>query len=149
MSERRSARAIGPAILLAGCAAVGLLAALFYDCGADELPKASAIAATVGGEPIYAGEVAQVVKSAVHERKVSPAAMPVLQAQALAEIVDRRLVLAYARRHAEYPAAGAIDAAIAALKAKLLAEGRTLEEYRRDQSFGASDLVLRYFLILG
>jgi parvulin-like peptidyl-prolyl isomerase len=91
------------------------------------------IVATVGGEPVYANEVARLVKAATRGRKVDPAALPVLQAQSLAEIVDRRLVLAYARRTGAYPEPDAIKAAAAATGSKLAAEGRTLEDYLRDQ----------------
>jgi parvulin-like peptidyl-prolyl isomerase len=98
------------------------------------------VVATVGGEPIDAGEVRRLVKTAVRDQKVSPAALPVLQAQALAEVIDRRLVLAYARRNEDYPAAEHLDAAAAALTAKLVAEGRTLDEYLREQSLSEADL---------
>jgi len=108
--------------------------------GADGQAGRDPVAATVGGEPIEAGEVARLVKTAVRDQKVSPAALPVLQAQVLAEIVDRRLVLAYARRNEEYPADEQLDAAAAALKARLVAEGRTLDDYLREQSFSEADL---------
>ena len=75
--------------------------------------RSGVVAATVGEEPIDASEVARLLKAATRERKVSPAALPVLQAQALAEIVDRRLVLAYARRTREYPKDEEIGAAAA------------------------------------
>jgi parvulin-like peptidyl-prolyl isomerase len=98
------------------------------------------VAATVGGEPIYASEVARLVKAAVREQKVSPPALAVLQAQALAEIVDRRLVLAYARRTGAYPSEAAIDAALAAHKTRLAAEGRTLNDSPRGPSVSEADL---------
>jgi len=110
--------------------------------GADDQagPGSEAVAATVGGEPIDAGEVARLVRTAARGQKVSPAALPVLQAQVLAELVDRRLVLAYARRNEEYPTAEQLDAAAAALKAKLVSEGRTLDAYLHEQSLSEVDL---------
>ncbi len=101
---------------------------------------ASVIAATVGEEPIDASEAAWLVKAAARNNKVSPAALPVLQAQALAEIVDRRLVLAYARRMGEYPRAEDIDSAAGVLKSKLAAEGKTLDDYLREKSLSEADL---------
>ena len=98
------------------------------------------VVATVGGEPIEEDEVARLVKTAAGKQKVSPTASPVLQAQALAELIDRRLVLAYARRTGAYPEAKEIDAAAAALRAKLAAEGRTLDDYRRERSLSESAL---------
>jgi parvulin-like peptidyl-prolyl isomerase len=125
------------------CALLGLVVALTClrcaTAGGESDNAAGPVAATVGGESVYASEVAQLVKTAVRKRKVSAAALPVLQAQALAEIIDRRLVLAYARRNGEYPSPAAIDGAMAAIKTKLLAEGRTLDEYLREQSLGESD----------
>jgi len=98
------------------------------------------IAATVGGEPIYASEVARFVKATVRNQKVNPAALAVLQAQALAEIIDRRLVLAYARRTGAYPSAAEIDAAMAGHKTRLAAEGRTLDGSTREPSLSEADL---------
>jgi parvulin-like peptidyl-prolyl isomerase len=102
--------------------------------------RSGVVAATVGEEPIDASEVARLLKAATRERKVSPAALPVLQAQALAEIVDRRLVLAYARRTREYPKAEEIGAAAAALKSRLATEGRTLDDYLHERSLDETDL---------
>lgn len=101
---------------------------------------AEEVAATVGEDSIGETEVARLVKNATRDQKVTPAAMPVLQAQALAEIVDRRLVLAYARRTGEYPRAEEIDSAAAALKSRLMAEGRSFDDHLREQSLNQSDL---------
>jgi len=52
------------------------------------------VVATVGDEPIYAGDVKRLLEKATGGKEVNPAALPVLQAQVLSEIVDRRLVAA-------------------------------------------------------
>lgn len=124
-----------------GCFALLLLVTSTFAEAADpEGNHASAVVATVGGDSIDAAEVARLLKSAVGSQKVSPAALPVLQAQVLAELVDRRLVLAYARRNEDYPTAEQLDAAAASLKAKLAAQGRTLEDHLREQSFSEAHL---------
>src|SRR5512137_70179 len=109
-------RVTGALILLAACDVGGLRADDRAPSGAD------AIAATVGREPIYESEVARLVRAAVRDQKTSPAALAVLQAQALAEIIDRRLVLAYAARTGACPGPAEIDAAMAADKTRLAAE---------------------------
>ncbi len=77
---------------------------------ADQSPPPPALAktevvATVGSEPICAGELDRWMRTAVRGRKVGPESMAWIQAQTLEEIVDRRLALAYGRRH-RYRAVG-------------------------------------------
>lgn len=86
-----------------------LLALLAVDRGAAQ------VVATVGGEPILAGQVQRMVKEATAGREVNPAAMPLVQAQVLEEIIERRLVLAYARRTQSGPSEAEIDAAVKTL----------------------------------
>jgi parvulin-like peptidyl-prolyl isomerase len=123
-----------------GLTFVATLALAGASASDPQAARSGVIAATVGEEPIDASEVARLLKAATRDRKVSPAALPVLQAQALAEMVDRRLVLAYARRTGEYPKAEEIDAAAAVLKSRLAAEGRTLDDHLRERSLSEPDL---------
>ena len=101
---------------------------------------AVAVVATVGDEPIRAGEVNRLLTKATGGKPASAAAQPFLQAQALSEIVNRRLVLAYARRNHELATEAQIDAALADVKAKLKSQRRTLEDFLKDQSSTPSDL---------
>jgi len=96
--------------------------------------------ATVDGQPIYLSEVERLLGKVSHGQEVNPAALPVLQAQVLSEIVDRRLVLAYAQRTKSGPTAAEVDAALADLRLKLKAQGSPLERFLQEQSITEADL---------
>jgi len=102
--------------------------------------RQAAILARVDGEPIYLGEVNRLLETVARGRKVSTAVRPVLQARALAEIVDRRLVLAYARRRKSGPTAAEVDAALAELETQLDAQGKSIEGFLKERSIGRTDL---------
>ena len=65
-----------------------------------------AVVATVGGDPIRAGEVARRVAKATRGKKPDADALRFLQAESLEEIIAWRLVLAYSRRVGEAPTEG-------------------------------------------
>ena len=98
------------------------------------------VVATVGGEPIHQSEVDRLMDKVSRGQKINPAALPVLQAQVLSEIVDRRLVLAYARRKKSVAGPAEVDAALAELKSKLKSQGRSLEGFLNEQSASQADL---------
>jgi parvulin-like peptidyl-prolyl isomerase len=122
-------RAWLPAIFAAGV----LSASLSF--GADD-----AVVALVGEDAIRAPEVQRVINKVTRGRAADPAVVPFLQAQALEEIVARRLVLAHARRTAAADAEARLLAARAALKAKLTAQHRSIEDYLKAQSITEADL---------
>jgi parvulin-like peptidyl-prolyl isomerase len=99
-----------------------------------------AVVATVGGEPIDRGDVERLLDRTVAGQEVNPAVLPVLQAQVLAEIVDRELVLAYARRTNSAPSEPQIDAALGELKARVTAQGKSLDQYLKERSMDEADL---------
>jgi parvulin-like peptidyl-prolyl isomerase len=108
--------------------------------GAEAAPQRGAVVATVGQEPIYAGEVQRLLHKAAGGKEVGPSALPVLQAQVLQEIVDRRLVLAHAGRIKIGPSEQEIDAALAQLKAGLESQRRSLDDFLKQQGIGPADL---------
>ena len=77
------------------------------------------IAAVIDDEPIYAEEVIRLMNKVARGRDVNPAALPLLQARTLQEIIDRRLVLAYARRIKSTPTTKEVDSELDKLKSKL------------------------------
>jgi parvulin-like peptidyl-prolyl isomerase len=98
------------------------------------------VAATVGDDPIYVAEVNRLVKRIAQGREVNPAALPLLQAQALEEIVDRRLVLAYAKRKGWAATPAEIDGEIKKLKGRLSSLRQSLDEYLKGESIKENDL---------
>ena len=107
---------------------------------ASPAPAESAVVATVGDEPICAGEVDRLLHRSFPGRKVDPDALPWVQAQLLEQIIDRRLVLAYAKGTNSVPSAEEADRAIAQRKAKLAAQHQSMADYLRGQSMDESDL---------
>ena len=99
-----------------------------------------AVVATVGGEPIYAKEVSRLLGVVARGKPVNPQALPALQAQTLQEIVDRRLVLAYARRTNRGATPAELEAAQKEFLAKLQTQGRTLDNYLKGQGIDRADL---------
>ena len=84
-----------------------------------------AVVASVDDEPIYASRVDRSLEKILAGRRVHPAVLPLLQAQALSEIVDRRLVVAYARRTTSGATESEIEAALAQMKSRLASQGRS------------------------
>lgn len=120
-----------------GVVALNLLgAAAARDTPAEQNP----VVAVVGDESIRATDVARLLDKAIHGREVDPQGLLVLQAQTLAEIVDRRLVLAYARRMNSGPGRDEIDAGFEQLKAELVSRRRPLNEFLSEQSITEADL---------
>jgi peptidyl-prolyl cis-trans isomerase C len=128
----------GSWIAVLGCGAFALVAEVAAQ-GLSRLEPA-AVVATVGDEPIEAGEVNRRLDAVTRGKKIAPDALPVVQAQVLSEIVDRRLILAYARRTQSGAAAGEVDKAVAELKQRLAAQQRSLGDYLRDQAMTEGDL---------
>jgi parvulin-like peptidyl-prolyl isomerase len=109
---------------------------------AQDRPSAGqeVVVASVDGEPIYLSEVDRILAKVARKQEVNPAARPVLRAQVLAEIVDRRLVLAYAKRRKSGATPAEVDAALAKLKSQLKRQGSSLERFLQQQSITEADL---------
>jgi len=121
-------------------ALVLLVAAAVVPPVRGQSPRADAVVATVGGEPILAGEVERLLAEVTGGRKTNPAVLPRMRAQVLAGIVDRRLVLAYARRTHSGATPEQVQAATAALKSKLESERRSLDGFLQERSLSQADL---------
>jgi parvulin-like peptidyl-prolyl isomerase len=98
------------------------------------------VVATVGGDPITAGQVDRLLDKLTAGGPVDAAVLPVLKAQVLAEIIDRRLVLTYARRTGTAAAPAQVDAAFEALVEQLKAEKRTLADELAKRDITEADL---------
>jgi len=98
------------------------------------------LVATVGDDPIYARHVDRVLEQVAGSREVNPAVLPVVKAQVLDEIIDHRLVLAYARRTGTGAAPAQIDAALEAMVARLTAQKRSLADELAKRGITQRDL---------
>ncbi len=129
---------------VAGAAVLGLTLLGLAARGATPKsePKPDPVVATVAGEPIHAADVARMVAKATGAKPVAPGALAALQAQALEELIQRRLVLAYARRLRDTPGdlEFQIDAEVTRLKAALAAQKRSLDDYLKEQGASEADL---------
>jgi len=96
--------------------------------------------AKVDGEPVFAAEAQRLLDRATRAQKIGPAALPPMQAQVLAEIIDRRLVLAYARQAKAAPTQAEIDKAFADFQAKQVAQVGSLEKYLKANAMTEADL---------
>jgi parvulin-like peptidyl-prolyl isomerase len=106
----------------------------------QKAPRGREVVATIGDEPILADDVNRLLANVVGDQQVDPAVLPVIQAQVLAEVVDRRLVLAYAQRTNTGPKQPEIDAALAELTARITARGQSVNKYLRQKSLTEADL---------
>ena len=134
----RLVRTVSLAWLVAATCGVGRLSA--GEQPPPEEQEEQVVVATVGGEPVFARDVERLLRKAVQRQEVDPAVLPVFQAQVLSEAVDRRLVLAYARRTKSEPSESEIDAATAELTARSRAQGGSLEAYLAEASLTEADL---------
>ena len=107
---------------------------------AAEPPAEAAIAAAVGDDPVGVAEVQRLMDDVFPDKKPAGDLLPAAQAQVLEEIVNRRLVLAYARRVGEAPGAAELDKAKKELQIRLAAQGRKVSDVLKAESITAADL---------
>jgi parvulin-like peptidyl-prolyl isomerase len=127
-------------IAIIGCLCTALLSAGRASAQREPPPQRQAVVARVDGEPIYAAEVTRLVQKVTQGKNLGRAALPLVQAQVLSEIVDRYLVLAYARRTKSAPSAAEVDAALDELKRKLTPQGEPLGDSLQAPSITEADL---------
>ena len=98
------------------------------------------MAATVGDDPIEVAEAQRMMDGIFHDKKPAGDLLPMAQAQVLEEIVNRRLVLAYARRAGDVPSAEELAKAKKELQIRLAAQGRKVSDVLKAESITAADL---------
>ena len=103
-------------------------------------PAESAVAATVGDDPVEVAEAQRMMDAIFPDKKPAGDLLPMAQAQVLEEIVNRRLVLAYARRVGETPSAEELAKAKKELQIRLAAQGRKVSDVLKAESITAADL---------
>jgi len=98
------------------------------------------LVAAVGNDPIYARHVDRVLEQITGGGQVDRAVLPAVKAQVLAEIIDRRLVLAYARRTGTGAPPEQVEAALQAMVSQLAAEKRSLADELAKRGMAEADL---------
>jgi parvulin-like peptidyl-prolyl isomerase len=103
----------------------------------------SAVAATVGDEPINVAEALRWQDEVAAEKKLQGKMPPEAQAQLLEAVINQRLVLAYARREGEFPSDEDLAKAKQKLKVRMDAQGRKVSETFKSESMTPADLERR------
>lgn len=93
--------------------------------------------ALVGDDAVYADEVAAVVLRTLGTRNVEAGSVPVLQARALSQLVNRRLAESYLIAQGYGPSGEEIDAEMERLKTALAERGATLSDLLEQQGLAA------------
>jgi peptidyl-prolyl cis-trans isomerase SurA len=101
---------------------------------------AATVVATVGDDPVDLAEVQRMVELVFHDKKPTGELLPMAQAQVLEEIVNRRLVLAFARRTGDLPGERELAKAKKQLQLRVAAQGGKASTMPRDASKGDADL---------
>ena len=107
----------------------------------DQPPGKPVVLATVDGQPVYAGEVAALLVAIPRSDKLPPRQRARVEAQLLEQLIDRRLVVRYLRRHDQAISQHHIDAAIRDVRAKLAERKTTLAKHLARQ--GITEAALR------
>jgi parvulin-like peptidyl-prolyl isomerase len=106
-----------------------------------EPAEESAVAAIVGDDPIQVAEAQRMLDGLFRDKKQpSGDLLPMAQAQVLEVIVDRRLVLTYARRLGELPSAEELAKAKKQLQIRLAAQGRKAPGAPKGQSLSPAEM---------
>lgn len=87
------------------------------------------IAATVDDDVVYVSEVDRELARVVNDRPVDPAAMRVLQAKTLQQLIDRRLVVKWLAETKQGATQAEVDLVVARLEKRLTEREKTLEEH--------------------
>ena len=120
-------------LALALCATIGIASQASAQAPAsavtDKDKKSSPVAATVDGKPIYVAEVQRELTKVLKQRQIEPAALNLLQAQTLQQLINRRLILDYFDRKKLAASQQDIDLALTRLKKRLDQQSISLEDY--------------------
>lgn len=96
---------------------------------AQPTSAATTVVARVNGQPIYASEVQQQLKLVLRGRKPSAAALKLLQAQTIEQLIGRKLVLHFLDEKDLAANDKELDVEIGRIRKRLSATGVTLEQH--------------------
>lgn len=98
------------------------------------------VAATVNGEPITLREVSAALRTSLPSVPLTPSQSRNLQRAILEELIEEKLLRQFLAKNAPKAEAAELDAHLAALKAALIKENTTLEEFLRRSNQTESQL---------
>jgi len=115
------------------------LSLLFGSLHAQEENANAVVAAKVDGQPIYFREIEREVKKVVKGREIEPAALRMLQAQALEQMISRRLILGFLKSKKLGASDEDIEYAVEQAKSRLKQQELTIEQFLRRSGITESD----------
>jgi parvulin-like peptidyl-prolyl isomerase len=98
------------------------------------------VAAVVGEEPIGASTDNRTVQTALQGRETTPRTIAVLQAQALEQLIGRKLIEQRLAREKQLAADFEISQALEAMQAKLQSQGLTMESLYKQRGLTEADV---------
>jgi parvulin-like peptidyl-prolyl isomerase len=103
-------------------------------------PVERAVAARVDGRPVYVDEVQRRMERVLGKRKIEAEARPVLEAETLAHLIDRRLIVRFLEKAKLAATEQDLDAEIGHIERQLTQQGLTLDEYLQRTAQTRDDL---------
>ncbi len=104
------------------------------DIAAATSDDAGTVAATVNGNPITTGELQEALAPTVSGRQIPPPALAQLQAEALSQMIDRRLVEKSISDDGNAVSDADVDAAIKLMETQLEGQKSDLKKYLADRN---------------
>ncbi len=98
------------------------------------------VAARVNGRAISARDVERLVRESVKEREVAPEAREALAAEAVEQLISRRLILQRLAREGQGPAADEVERAVKALQTRAEGEKQPFAQWLDQNGFTAESL---------
>jgi parvulin-like peptidyl-prolyl isomerase len=98
------------------------------------------VAARVNGEPVYAAEVEAEFRRAYGEQQIAGEQRERLMKAALAQVIDRRLVLAYLRRAGQAASSQDVEFALAQFEKELKAQNLMLQQHAEQVGLTLDDI---------
>jgi len=105
-----------------------------------QVPEPRVVVATVNGEAIFAHQVRRELDRALKKRPVETGAIELLQAQTLAQLIDRRLILDYLAQKKAGASRQDVELAIERIEKRLAQQDRKLDDYLEAVGFDEAAL---------
>ncbi|HZZ70757.1 MAG TPA: peptidylprolyl isomerase [Pirellulales bacterium] len=96
---------------------------------AADPPAENTVVAKIDDQPIYRQDVEHVIHAALKGRSVAAEAIPAMQAQALAQLIDRTLIEKFLAREKQTLSEKEVDNTIDSMKQEIKAKGQDWDHY--------------------